>query len=479
MRLVKVGLASLNTTVGAFGANVDRALGFAREMAAQHVTVAVFPEQTVSGYPCEDLVQWHTFIDRQWAELLRFAEGTEGAAHGLGAGRGRLPPGPALQLRRRRRRWPGVGPGAQGEAAHLQHLLRGPHLRPRLPGPRRGAPGRAAGRSALRVRLRRPGRRGVRRPLERRRAHAPPRLQRRRAHLQRVRLALPHRRRLHPPRAGVHPRRRPPVHPGLRQPGRRAGRAHLRRRRLRQPERPPGGRDAALHPGLARRRRRPGAHRPAAHREHHLARRPQELGDPRAAGAHSPGAVPHPARGPALPGARARQLLPARRPPGGVAPRPLGRRPARRARAGHRRLLREDQGLPLHRHRAVRRPRLAADAPHRAPLRAAGRGGHRGLLHAHPLLVGGHAPRRRDHRPRAVGALHRRRHRPGLRARDGRHPRHAAARAGADGGDQAERAGPASARSACGTGPTPPAASSCRPATCRRRPSATPPSAAT
>lgn len=77
MRLVKLGLAAVNTTVGAFGKNVDRAVGLAREMAAQQVTVAVFPEQLVGGYPQEDLVQWQAFVDRQWVELERFAAETE------------------------------------------------------------------------------------------------------------------------------------------------------------------------------------------------------------------------------------------------------------------------------------------------------------------------------------------------------------------------------------------------------------------
>ena len=51
MRLVKIGLASVNTTVGAFPANVDRAIGMAREMAADGVTLGLFPEQLVGGYP--------------------------------------------------------------------------------------------------------------------------------------------------------------------------------------------------------------------------------------------------------------------------------------------------------------------------------------------------------------------------------------------------------------------------------------------
>ena len=78
MRLVKVGLGSVNTTVGAFSANVDRALVQIKEMAAAQVTIALFPEQLIAGYPSEDLVQWHRFIDKQWLELERYAKQTEG-----------------------------------------------------------------------------------------------------------------------------------------------------------------------------------------------------------------------------------------------------------------------------------------------------------------------------------------------------------------------------------------------------------------
>ena len=78
MRLVKVGLGSINTTVGAFGANVDRALAQVKEMAAAQVSIALFPEQLIGGYPCEDLVQWHSFVDKQWVELQRYATQTAG-----------------------------------------------------------------------------------------------------------------------------------------------------------------------------------------------------------------------------------------------------------------------------------------------------------------------------------------------------------------------------------------------------------------
>jgi NAD+ synthase (glutamine-hydrolysing) len=76
MRLVKIGLSSVNTTVGAFGANVDRAIAHAKALSAEGTSIVVFPEQCIAGYPAEDLVQWQTFVDRQWTELLRFASET-------------------------------------------------------------------------------------------------------------------------------------------------------------------------------------------------------------------------------------------------------------------------------------------------------------------------------------------------------------------------------------------------------------------
>lgn len=76
MRLVKIGLANVNTTVGAFAANIDRALPLAEQMAAEHVTIALFQEQLIGGYPVEDLIQWRGFVDHQWAHLERFAKET-------------------------------------------------------------------------------------------------------------------------------------------------------------------------------------------------------------------------------------------------------------------------------------------------------------------------------------------------------------------------------------------------------------------
>jgi NAD+ synthase (glutamine-hydrolysing) len=80
MRLVKIGVASVNTTVGAFRSNVDRAVEVAEAMAAEEVTLGAFQEQVVSGYPAQDLVLWRSFVEQQWTELMRFADLTAGLA---------------------------------------------------------------------------------------------------------------------------------------------------------------------------------------------------------------------------------------------------------------------------------------------------------------------------------------------------------------------------------------------------------------
>lgn len=71
MRLVKIALGNVDPTVGAFKSNVDQILAQVREMAATGCHVAAFGELSISGYPCEDTVQWSSFVDKQGRELDR------------------------------------------------------------------------------------------------------------------------------------------------------------------------------------------------------------------------------------------------------------------------------------------------------------------------------------------------------------------------------------------------------------------------
>ncbi len=78
MRLVRLALCSVNTTVGAVRANLEKIVARAAQAAADGATVAAFPEQVVAGYAPEDLVQWRAFVSAQWTALQAFAERTRG-----------------------------------------------------------------------------------------------------------------------------------------------------------------------------------------------------------------------------------------------------------------------------------------------------------------------------------------------------------------------------------------------------------------
>lgn len=80
MRLIRIALVSVNTTVGAVRSNVDRAIALGRQAAADEATIVALPEQLVAGYSPEDLVQWRSFVDAQWGELERFARETKDLA---------------------------------------------------------------------------------------------------------------------------------------------------------------------------------------------------------------------------------------------------------------------------------------------------------------------------------------------------------------------------------------------------------------
>jgi hypothetical protein len=77
MRLVKIGLASVNTTVGAFGANVDRAVALAKGLSADGATIAIFPEQCVAG-PKRHFLMVKAFLERPGVDRAGLDEAVEG-----------------------------------------------------------------------------------------------------------------------------------------------------------------------------------------------------------------------------------------------------------------------------------------------------------------------------------------------------------------------------------------------------------------
>lgn len=86
MRLVRIAIANVNTTVGAVRGNTDRAIALAREAAHDGATLVAFGEQLIPGYTPEDLVQWDAFVDAQWMQLERFAAETASLASAIAVG---------------------------------------------------------------------------------------------------------------------------------------------------------------------------------------------------------------------------------------------------------------------------------------------------------------------------------------------------------------------------------------------------------
>ena len=76
MRLAKLAVGNLSSTVGATSTNTDAVLAMVQAAAAEHVWLMAFPEQAIGGYPAEDLVQWRGFVAAQRAALDRLAEAT-------------------------------------------------------------------------------------------------------------------------------------------------------------------------------------------------------------------------------------------------------------------------------------------------------------------------------------------------------------------------------------------------------------------
>ncbi|MGH9510299.1 MAG: NAD(+) synthase, partial [Terriglobales bacterium] len=76
MRLIRIGLANINTTVGALRSNTEKMIEIASQMAENKCTVGCFQEQCIAGYPTEDLIQWSGFVRAQWRQLEYFTQTT-------------------------------------------------------------------------------------------------------------------------------------------------------------------------------------------------------------------------------------------------------------------------------------------------------------------------------------------------------------------------------------------------------------------
>lgn len=76
MKLVRVGLAVVNSTVGAVRSNIAQVQAQAQALHADGVQLAAFPELVLCGYPPEDLVLFPGFVSAQWQALSGFLRAT-------------------------------------------------------------------------------------------------------------------------------------------------------------------------------------------------------------------------------------------------------------------------------------------------------------------------------------------------------------------------------------------------------------------
>jgi NAD+ synthase (glutamine-hydrolysing) len=81
---VKVGLAQINTRVGAIDANTDKVLDYAERAKADGCNLVLFPELTLCGYPPEDLLFHRGLRSRVEAAFAKVRERVRGVAVYLG-----------------------------------------------------------------------------------------------------------------------------------------------------------------------------------------------------------------------------------------------------------------------------------------------------------------------------------------------------------------------------------------------------------
>lgn len=84
MKTIRIALAQINPTVGGIEGNVLKICDYIRKAREQNSDVVVFPELAITGYPPEDLLLKHHFIDDNLEALSRVIENTKDIAAVVG-----------------------------------------------------------------------------------------------------------------------------------------------------------------------------------------------------------------------------------------------------------------------------------------------------------------------------------------------------------------------------------------------------------
>ena len=81
---MKIGLAQINTRVGAIDANTRKVLDYAERARSSGCDLVLFPELTLCGYPPEDLLLHRGLRSRVEAALARVRDEVRGIAMYVG-----------------------------------------------------------------------------------------------------------------------------------------------------------------------------------------------------------------------------------------------------------------------------------------------------------------------------------------------------------------------------------------------------------
>ena len=84
MRTLRIALAQINTTVGDLDGNTAKVIDYTARARDLGADIVAFPELAITGYPPEDLLFKHQFIEDNRARMCQVVEASEGIASVVG-----------------------------------------------------------------------------------------------------------------------------------------------------------------------------------------------------------------------------------------------------------------------------------------------------------------------------------------------------------------------------------------------------------
>ena len=78
MRILRLAMAQINTTVGDIEGNTNKILDYIKEAKSVDADVISFPELAITGYPPEDLLFQQSFLALNYSNMNKVVEQSDG-----------------------------------------------------------------------------------------------------------------------------------------------------------------------------------------------------------------------------------------------------------------------------------------------------------------------------------------------------------------------------------------------------------------